>query len=383
MTVPWGSIPLPGHVSFRHVVVEGTSYDVGKLQGHMLKEDPEQYKFITSLPPGINQKKYSKSEFKKIKDFFTEYCPGINEEIKGTADALGAVEEDITYYYMGHSRGQHCSHFAVLSPISEDGHTYAGRNYDLHPACNDLRLCTTHVKGYYSHIGFSEDFFGRTGGMNEEGLCITTSLAAEKRGSVNGGFRYHAVVRTVLDRCKTVDEAVEIIQQIPISDYQNFIVTDCHGESALVEIACSKKCVNQIDQNSQTTFLCATNHYTLPEMIQWNTGPKQHSVIRYKTIEKRLKGAIPQVSRGALVNILSDPFPEGVCCQHYSGFLGTLWSVIFDVTDIKAEICFGTPHKNEWRSFGLDTPPGITKYTTTLVNKPADPAIWRKVALVD
>jgi predicted choloylglycine hydrolase len=164
-------IPVPTHILLRHAVLEGTSYDVGKMQGHMLKEDPEQYRFITSLPPGMTHKKYSKDEFRKVKDFFAKYCPGINEEIKGTADVLGVCEKDITYYYIARSRAQHCSHFAILPSISNNGHMYAGHNYDLHPALSDLRLCTTRVKNHYSHIGFSEDFFGRTEGINEKGLC--------------------------------------------------------------------------------------------------------------------------------------------------------------------------------------------------------------------
>lgn len=372
-----GTLPLPSHILFRHVVLKGTSYDVGEMQGHMLKDDPGQYRFITSFPPGMIRKKYSKGEFREVKDFFAEYCPGINEEIEGTADALSVSDENITYYYMAHSRAQHCSHFVVLPPLSKD-HVYAGRNYDLHPAFNDLRLCTTHVKGHYAHIGFSEDFFGRTEGMNEQGLCITTSKSGN-RSSKDEGFLYHAVVRTLLDRCKTVGEALETIQQVPMADYQNFIIIDRHGEAALVEIAGSKKGVKKIGQNSESKFLCATNHYTLPETIHFDRGPRLHSVIRYKTLETRLKN-IPHVKKDTIREILSDPMPKGACCHHYANFLGTLWSMVFDVTDINVEICFGTPHRNTWRLFGLHDPVGLTTYAATLCNDSADPMMWKKVS---
>ena len=113
-----GSMSVPGRIVFRHVVLEGTSFNVENMQGIMLKDDPEQYKFITSLPPGIHQKKYSTGALKKVKDFFARYCPGINEEIRGTADALGLSDNDITYYYMAHSRVRQCSHFVVSSSFN-------------------------------------------------------------------------------------------------------------------------------------------------------------------------------------------------------------------------------------------------------------------------
>jgi predicted choloylglycine hydrolase len=353
--------------------MEGTSYDVGKMQGIMLKDDPEQYKFITSLPPGIHRKKYSTGAFRKVKDFFARYCPGINEEIRGTADALGVSDNDITYYCMAYSQVRQCSHVVVFPPLST--HVYAGHNYDLHPAFNDLRLCTTRVKGHYTHIGFSEDFFGRTEGINEQGLCITTSRSGDNWSGRDEGFLYHAVVRTVLDLCKTVDEALEIVQQVPMADCQNFIISDSSGGGALVEIAGVKRSVKKSDQNEEP-FLCATNHFTLPEMIHV-AKPRWHSVIRYKTLENRLK--ITHVKKDTIREILSDPMPKGVCCQHYASLLGTLWSTIFDVTDINVEICFGTPHKNTWHVFGLHDPVGLTTYMATLYNEPADPIIWKKM----
>jgi len=136
---------------------------------------------------------------------------------------------------MAYSKVRQCSHFVVFPPLSI--RVYAGHNYDLHPAFNDLRLCTTRVKGHYTHIGFSEDFFGRTEGINEQGLCITTSRSGDNWSAKGEGFLYHAVVRTVLDLCTTVDEALEIVQHVPMADYQNFIISDSSGGGALVEIA--------------------------------------------------------------------------------------------------------------------------------------------------
>jgi len=365
-------------VVFTHLVLEGDSYSVGKMQAQMLGRKRERYPFLTSLPPGI--KKPSKHEVKEAMEFFDNYCPAINDEIRGVADELCVPVDSISYYVLGHSSKPRkksgfgkCSQFAVNSSASSNGHTYVGCSYDLHPDYNELRLCTTRVRGQAGHIGFSEDFFGRADGVNEYGLCVTTT------STVGGGFEYHAVVRTILDRCRTVDDALEVISGIPTSHYHNYIIADKHGNAALVELAHSHKCVKRFEPSSSEMLLISTNHYTLPEMLQYDTNRMLQSVIRYEAIMSHLKSAIPKISRKTMRDLLSEPMPKGACCHHYEDLLGTLWAMIFDLDEQSVEICFGAPCMNKWRQLGLDDPVGQTEYLASLPYEPANPEIWRKL----
>lgn len=111
---------------------------------------------------------------------------------------------------------------------------------------DDFRLCTTRIHGKAAHMGFSLLQFGRIDGMNEHGLCITMSAGCPLVQPVEEGCRFWAVVRTVLDRCHSVPEALEIIQSIPISFHLNLLLTDKHGESALIEMFSSKRAIKRI-----------------------------------------------------------------------------------------------------------------------------------------
>jgi predicted choloylglycine hydrolase len=327
----------PNEVSFTHVVLEGTPYEVGRQQAEMLKNDPKRIKYLTPTLPFLEG--YSEREAHRTLEYFDKYCPGIREEVQGAADAFGVPVEEIAFLggkdkEDGSSaipvdrpisrNGEHCSHFAVLPSASEDGHLYVGQNEDAGPDDLDLRLCTTRVKGKPAHIGFSDMIFGRVQGMNELGFCVTTSWGAPGVWLLGEGLPYFAVVRALLDRCKTVDEALEVIASLPIAWCTNFIMTDRSGEAALIEVANTHRGVERIHHSSQEPFLWATNHYMLPEMIPYDTSRRKESLRRHKTIASRLRSTIPHVSKDTIRGIISEPIPKGLCMHHYSSGLGTL-----------------------------------------------------------
>jgi predicted choloylglycine hydrolase len=393
------SSSTPNQVSFIHIVLEGTPYDVGRLQGEMLKNDQERARYLTPTLPFLER--YSRREAHRALAYFEKYCPGIMEEIQGAADAFGVPVEDIAFLggkgkEDGSSSipvdeplsrnsqpkgGSHCSHFAVLPSASEDGHLYAGQNEDCGPGDLDLRLCTTRVQGKPAHIGFSDMIFGRVQGMNEHGFCVTTSWGAPGVWLEGEGLPYFAVVRVLLDRCGTVDEALDVMAGLPIAWCTNFIATDRSGEAALIEVAYAHRGVKRIQQESPDQFLWATNHYTLPAMLPYDTGRMRQSVMRHRAIESRLRSAVPHVNKETIRGILSEPMPKGVCLHHYSDGLGTLWSMIFDVTDTAVDICFGAPSstKNAWHTFGLQGSIGSTEYKAHLPDEPAAPGFWKRL----
>jgi hypothetical protein len=390
--------PVPNSVSFTHVTLDGTPYEVGRLQGERLKHDRERARYLTPTPPFLEA--YSTREAHTALAYFDRYCPGLREEIQGAADAFGIPVEDIAFLggknesgfsaipvgkplsHRGQPKGgSHCSHFAVLPSASEDGHLYAGQNEDCGLGDLDLRLCTTRVQGKAAHIGFSDMIFGRVQGMNEHGFCVTTSWGAPGVWLEGEGLPYFAVVRVLLDRCKTVDEALDVIAGLPIAWCTNYIVTDSSGEAALIEVAYAHRGVKRIQQASQDQFLWATNHYTLAEMLPYDTGRMRQSVTRHRAIESRIRNVLPRANKDSIRDLLSEPMPEGVCLHHYSVGLGTLWSMIFDVTDVTVDICFGAPSstENSWRTFGLQGPGGATKYKAHLPGEPAPPGFWERL----
>ncbi len=385
---------VPTEVSFTHVVLEGTPYEVGRLQGEMLKDDPVRANYLTPTLPFLKQ--YTRREAHQALAYFEKYCPGIGEEVQGAADAFGVPLEDVAFLG-GRSMkndssnipvdetvsrgGSHCSHFAVLPSAAENARPLVGRSMEFSPAECEMRLCTTRVRGQAAHVGFSDMIFGRIDGINEHGLCVTESWGAPNVWLAGEGVPHFVVVRALLDRCKTVAQALDVIAGIPIAWCTNFVVADRCGEAALIEVAYAHRAVKRIGPGSQEQFVWATNHYTLPTMIAHDAGRMRQSVARHKTIESRLRSAVPHVNKEAIRAILSEPIPKGVCVHHYAGGLGTLWSMIFDLMDASAEICFGAPssERNLWHYFDLQGPVGATEYRAYLPDEPAAPGFWKRL----
>jgi predicted choloylglycine hydrolase len=393
---------IPDQVPFTHIVLEGTPYQVGWSQGEALKNDPARAHYLTPPLPFLDH--YSRQEAQAALAYYETYCPGIREEIQGAADAFGVPVEEIAFLggkskqdgfspvpvagpgsgTSGPNRGSHCSQFAVLPSATADGHLYAGQNVDCGPDDLDLRLCTTRVQGKPAHIAFSDMIFGRVDGLNEHGFCVTTSWGAPGVWLRGEGLPYFAVVRVLLDRCKTVDEALALLAELPVAWCTNFILSDRSGHAALVEVANEHRGVQRPGrgaQNGRGPFLCATNHYTLPEMKPYDAARRRESVVRYGTIVTRLGGALPHVDKEDIRGLLSEPPPAGVCLRHYSGGLGTLWSMICDVTEATLEVCFGAPNsaRNGWQTFGLGGPPGSAEYPAHLPDEPARPGFWERL----
>lgn len=386
-------------ISFTHIVLEGSPYEVGKQQGEELKKDKQRANYLTPTLPFLDG--YSEREAQRALAYIEKHCPGLREEIQGAADGFGVPVEEIAFLGGKDKKNgsspipvsepasrtsqpggsNHCSQLVVLPSATQDGHLYAAQNTDCGPADLDLRLCTTRVKGKPTHIGFSDMIFGRSVGINEYGLCVTTSWGAPMMWPPGEGLPYFALVRALLDRCSNVDEALQALASIPVAWCTNVIVSDPGGEAALIEVAGKDRCLTRIGPGSSDRFLCATNHYTCSDLHAYTANRRCESVTRRQTIESRLLATTPPVTTEMIRDVLSEPFPQGVCLHHYSEGMGTLWSTIFDVTAMAVDVCFGAPssEKNPWRSFGLRDPIGITQYQAHLPDEAPNPGFWERM----
>jgi predicted choloylglycine hydrolase len=250
---------------------------------------------------------------------------------------------------------------------------------DSHPSDLDLLLCTTRVQGKAAHIGFSDMVMGRTQGLNEHGLCVTTSWGAPGVWPEGKGLPYFAAVRALLDQCESTEHAVDVLARVPIRWCTNFVLSDQSGQVALVEVAGSHRGIRRL--SAKEAFVSATNHYVLPEMQAYDVSRRRESVRRQRTIHARLGEAAPRVDAEAIRGILSRPMPDGVCQHYYSSGLGTLWCSITDVTVGRLEVCFGSPNSewNAWYPFSLEKVGAERSFPAHLPDMEAPAGFWERV----
>jgi len=359
---------------FQHIVLEGSAYEVGRQQAEVLKrENPEAAKWFASA--SVDPKKMGFGSFGELQAFYEEYCPGITDEIVGFADGLGVKPDRLQIYNPPIYHPGNCSQIAVLSSVTSDGHVYVGRSYEFNHNENDLRLCTVRIKGKVKHIGFTELLLGRDDGVTEHGLCVTFSGGGTfKREPRKRGFNFFLIVRTLLDNCKSVAEAVEHLRKTPMSGFWNFLMTDRNDNAALMQFFDGDYSVKQIGKDSTEQILFSTNHYVLPDMVKYQKYARdwilKNSKKRFELIGATLSRVAPNISKEDIRNLLSTEIYDGVCGHYYTDYFGTLFSIIYDLTDLKADICFGAPTHNAWQKpFSLDDPIGVNHYSAIFPDK--------------
>ncbi|TFG03581.1 hypothetical protein EU538_13155 [Candidatus Thorarchaeota archaeon] len=356
-------------VSFHHVVLEGSHYEIGEQLAEYIKGDEDRVSRYTAHR--VNPKKLGFDNFQSLRMYYEDVCPGISEELQGVADGLGLSIDMMPYWETSLISPQMstCSQVAVLSTITEDEHSYLGRNYDYDTTRDDRVLCTTRAKGKASHIGFTAFLYGRHDGMNEHGLIASLTGAGvfdvplKRRGVV-----IWVAIRSILDSCRDVKEALALLEKVPVGDFDSLVLLDRSSNAALVEYADGVSSVKEIHFNDPDGYLYSVNHYRLPSMLEFNkmnVGIMGHSQLRGEAIESTLEPLIPQINKEDIKRLLSTCHPKGLCNHYYGDGFGTLWSVIYDSTSGMVEACFGAPSHNPYREYYLEDPAGMEHHSAT------------------
>ena len=363
---------IQGYFSY----IEGTRYEAGYQQGEFAKKHSHFLQGILLNEP------LPEDQWKEAAALLEQYCPGITEEIDGFCAAL-EVPPSLVSYYASSALHSGCSHCAILPAKTENRHTYMLRNYDLSPNVDDMRLCSTSIEKAYKHTGFSVFLFGRTEGMNEHGLCVTFSACGMPVGNAPGmrpprasGLQFWAVVRALLEQCRNVSEALQLVKEMPIASNMNLIICDPHGHAALVETFDGHKAIREVGDTSQAPYIAATNHPLFADIEQLEPGKLNHSVIRQHILQQFLEQP-GSVSIEDLQSLVSTEYPQGLAVHNYNQWFGTLRSMLFDLDDRTINICFGSPIDNPWYTVPVGGKMPVDQVQVTVRHHDYAPDFWQ------
>lgn len=361
-------------------VAEGSHYEVGRQRAITLKENyPEDISYFISpmegrdyLSPAIAHKRMM---------LIDKICPGFVDEIQGFADVVGIESEKIIGYANSYHDSPHCCQFAVLPSNTSNGHFYVGRSYEYFVR-DERSLCITRVTGKPKHIGFSLQNAGRMDGMNEYGLVVSMSSTAYLKPLAGNGCEFWVAIRAILDRCKDVYEAKCLLEEIPLCTNANFLVADASHHASVFEVASFSTDKKRITERKPFgDVLVATNHYTSPEMKEFDEYHFWHSEMRYSSVWNSLLREAPYLNDEKIRKLLSTCYPDGPCCHFYSSGMGTLRSMVFDITEKNLKVSFGPPDKNPWYEVDFDAPIGLEEivcaYDDVKIENPEQ--FWREM----
>lgn len=266
----------------------------------------------------------------------------IMKEVRGLAEGLHQKYEDVAYWLMNiycNKEDYGCSVFAVKANDT----VYFARNMDMFPEYkNTSESVLYRVENRNTFLTHSTAMISVEDGINEHGLCaaLTFLLSKNIKPGINGGF----LVRKVLEECKNVEEAVDIIMSTPMSSAHNLVLADRTGTMAVVECSNGRKTVRYGDR-----YVVATNHFITDEMIKYNGLEENwhHTDDRFNSINKCLN-SFKTFNFNLCKEIISGKY--GFVCQFEKSLhFDTIWSAVYDLNSVYNEICEGNPSKKAFK----------------------------------
>ena len=174
--------------------------------------------------------------------FENQLRPEHRAEVAALAKATDTDEREamLAQCFLDLAQLSGCSTVALDAAASPDGVPRFGRNLDfwsLDVADKYSTLMVVRGDGgryAYASIGWP-GMIGVLSGMNEHGLCLA-NMEVPRQLRPPSAMPYTLLYRTVLERCRTVDEAIKLLQTTPRQTANNLMLMDAVGGRAVAEI---------------------------------------------------------------------------------------------------------------------------------------------------
>jgi isopenicillin-N N-acyltransferase-like protein len=183
-------------------------------------------------------------------------------EIHAMAQRLQTDETELmlAQCFLDLTQSTACSTITLPASASPDGVPRFGRNLDF-PALNVADHYTVvlifHPDHRYAFAAVSwPGLIGVLSGMNEHGLCLA-NMEVNRHLRWPSAMPYTLLYRSVLEQCRTVDEAIALLQKTPRQSSNNLMLMDATGDRAVVEITPEHVNVRRSDNEHA---LISTNH---------------------------------------------------------------------------------------------------------------------------
>ncbi|CAN5649397.1 hypothetical protein BH09PLA1_BH09PLA1_37000 [soil metagenome] len=228
--------PLPVPV----ITLAGAPGEIGAQHGAALHE---QIKLLEEkyLNPRLGDGSRKVLALAAASLFVTKISPAHMQEIRSLAEAsnLDPRTALLAQCFLDLTNSIACSTIALPASASPDGVPRLGRNLDF-PSMDVLDKVS--VVMVYRPAGAFEfvaigwpGLIGVVSGMNEHGLTLS-NMEVPREPRFPSAMPYPLLYRTILERCRTVDEAIQFLEDTPRQSANNLTLMDGAGNRAVVEI---------------------------------------------------------------------------------------------------------------------------------------------------
>jgi isopenicillin-N N-acyltransferase-like protein len=246
---------------FQVIELSGTPAEIGTAHGQALREP------ITFLYQHYLQRFYRNQAQRLVamgtaRLFSSHVLPEHQAEIHAIAEATGLAPDEVMLgqCFLDLLPMTACSTVALPAASSPDGIPRMGRNLDF-PSFNIadkhsvLLIVRPEGKNAFAAVSWP-GLVGVLTGMNEHGLTLA-NMEVDRERRFPTAMPYTLLYRTVLENCRTVAEAITLLENTPRQSANNLMLMDAAGDRAVVEITPESITVRRAAADQP---LVSTNH---------------------------------------------------------------------------------------------------------------------------
>ncbi len=325
-----------------HGRFKGTHYEAGYKWGELLYKNSNIISNKHTFVITEERRKFAN----ECLPIYEKYYPEILEEIKGIADGQKDSYENLYTFLLSMYCFEFDNHCTCIA-LKDDQNIILGRNSDFLVELEKLYMnCLYKLDNVYSFNGNTTAFVEMEDGINEHGLAIGLTFIYPE--VIRVGFNAGILVRYLLEKCKTTNEVIEKLRDIPIASQQTLTIADSTGNIVVVE--CNSEYIEVIKPSEVDGFVVAANEFNSPKMKKYNNYDIDdwRAEERYSVAYNSLKENSHHFSIELVKDILSGKY--GFMCQYdRKTNADTVWSVIYDVKNRKIYRIEGNPSRKKFQ----------------------------------
>jgi isopenicillin-N N-acyltransferase-like protein len=345
------------------IEVRGSHREVGQAIGERMKPNIQRVlaRMQDDLPPGVTWRQMvqkSRLCLTHTRPVYPQYV----EELEGIAEGAESRFDDIfvatceglwesTAWYsprLGLPRG--CTDFAARGSATSDGATLLAHTNDLAAETEeDLVILKVKAGEEPEFLAVAVEGLGISAGFNAAGISLTGNWVS--CNDSRPGVPRLLIVRAIVAATNLEQAMGACLLPQRESNYNNIIADAC-GEVYSMEGSATDCEPIYIDGDT----LAHANHYISPPMrcFEADRSAIAGSVIRYNRAARLLRDNFGRLSPKLFQTLLADHanYPSSIC--KHAGNTVTVFSIIINLTELRAWIGRGRPCETTYVEYTLD-----------------------------
>lgn len=329
-------------MSKRLLEFAGSHREIGRQVGEQYRKWGKKEVYISPIAETV----YSK-QLACYQKFFPQYV----DYLEGISEGLGISKDKVIKSYLTgflpNSIVSKCSAFV----IKNNNGVLVGRNYDWRSASEEISSLLRYGftdNSSHSFTAITDMATWKTGetikpyefviitedAWNDQGLYISSNGGPENKSYL--GMCSPHLTQCVAEQCETVDQAIELIKKVPVTESKMFTLADKSGNMAIVEKSIDKGTYVRRAED----FILTTNHYNSPELILENlaifpTVPFHSTFSRYHYLEYNLLKNGKDLDLEKIIALLIKPPTAQNWRGLANGDVVTVWTLALNLTTAK------------------------------------------------